>query len=522
MPERLIVAIDLGTSGPKVSLFSLGGKLVATQQEAVPLLLFPGGGAEQEPDAWWAAICTCAQRLLNHAHVAPEHVVAVATTAQWGGTVAVDAAGHALGNAIIWADSRGAPHVNAVTRGWPTIDGYGAAKALRWIRRTGGLPTRGDKDAIAHILFLRHERPELYRQAHKFLDIKDYLNARLTGRIASSPDTQTLLWATDTRDIHHVTYDDGLLAVLGLDRALLPDLLPATSILAGLTGAAALELGLLEGTPVVVGTGDIMAAAVGSGAVAPGEAHIHVGTSSWLSFHLARKQTDVFHNMGTLPSALPGLYLLTNEQDLAGGALVWLRDNLVYADDLLETSDPGDAFARFDALAQEVAPGSDGLIFTPWLNGERSPVEDLTLGGGFHNLRLGSTRAHMVRAVLEGVALNLRWLQPHVERMARHRLDPIRMVGGGAKSEVWCRIFADVLDRTILQVEHPQAASGRGAALLAAVALGAIKVEELGEAVAVRRSFAPIPENVRTYSTLFSAFEDIYRRTHRIHARLNG
>ncbi len=522
MPDTdLILAMDLGTSGPKVALFTLEGGFVAGEAGRTTLHLLPGGGAEQEPHEWWAALVETTRRLLERSGVAPGRIAALATTAQWGGTVAVDAQGEPLGNAVIWADTRGAPYVHAITGGWPRIEGYGAAKIWAWLRRTGGIPTRGGKDPIAHVLFLKHERPALFRRAAQVLDIKDYLNLRLTGIAATSPDTVTLHWVTDNRRIDAIDYDPTLLRLAGLERSLFPDLRPATSLLGPLRAAAAAALGLRAGTPVAVSSADIVTAAVGSGAVLEGQAHVHIGTSSWLSCHLPYKRTDLFHNMATLPSALPGHYLLVNEQDVAGGALVWLRDSLFFAGDLLETQAPADVFARFDALAATAPPGANGALFTPWLNGERSPVEDRYARAGFHNLSLRTTRADLVRAVLEGVALNTRWLLPYVERMARRRLDGVRMVGGGARSELWCQVYADVLGLPAHQVEHPQATSARGAALLAALALGALRVEQIPQRVGIRRTFAPNAARRALYAEHFRAFRELYRRQRSLHRRLN-
>lgn len=519
---RHIFAIDLGTSGPKVVLLDARGQVLGAETEPVGMLLGPGGMAEQDPHAWWDAVCTAARRLLARRLAPAESIAAIACTAQWGGTVAVDAQGAPLMNAIIWADTRGAPYVRRITGGPLRFDGYGVDKAWRWIRHTGGIPTRGGKDPIAHILWIKHERPDLYAAAHKFLEPKDYLNLRLTGRAASSPDTVTIMWVTDNRDIHNIDYDPLLLRMAGLERDKLPDLLPAASFLGPLLPGPAAELGLPPGIEVAVSTSDLVSAAVGSGAVLDGEAHIYVGTSSWLMCHVPFKKTDLLHNMASLPSALPGRYLLTNEQDVAGGALAFLRDRLIYPADALETPPaPADAFARFDALAAATPAGSNGVIFTPWLNGERSPVEDLTVRAGWHNLSLRTTRGDLVRAVFEGVALNLRWLLPYVERLARTKLGGIRILGGGAQSAVWCQIYADVLDRPILQVADPVLANARGAAFLAGIALGTLRVDEIGALAPVARTFTPQAAQRTTYDRAFAAFLEIYRKNKGIYRVLN-
>ena len=161
-----------------------------------------------------------------------------------------------------------------------------------------------------------------------------------------------------------------------------------------------------------------------------------------------------------------------NEQDVAGGALSFLVENIIYhQNDLRDEDPPEDVYKRLDAIAEKVPPGANGLIFTPWLNGEKTPADDHTLRGGLHNLSLSTTMDHVIRAVFEGVALNTRWVLGYVERFVKRRLDPLSIIGGGAQSDVWCQIYADVLDRSVRQVRDPLQANARGAAFIAAVAL---------------------------------------------------
>jgi len=220
--------------------------------------------------------------------------------------------------------------------------------------------------------------------------------------------------------------------------------------------------------------------------------------------------------MASLPSAIPGRYFVADEQETAGSALTFLRDRVLFAGDA-----PPDAYREFDRMAAGTPPGSHGVIFTPWLYGERTPVEDRFVRGGFHNLSLSTTRDDLVRAVLEGVALNSRWLLGAVERFTRRRLDPIRFIGGGARSDVWSQIFADVLGRTIEQVADPVNANARGAAMLAAVALGEMDFDQVPDRVRVARRYTPGASASAVYDELFGEFVGLYRRNRRAHARLN-
>jgi len=514
---RHVLAIDLGTSALKVALVSTAGEVVASEQESHEVTLLPGGGAEQDPRHWWDLIAKASSRLMSRGAVAAESVVAVACTAQWSGTVPVDADGQPIRDAIIWMDSRGAPYVRRITGGPVKVQGYGLDKLARWVRTTAGIPTHSGKDPIAHILWLKHCEPEVYRQAHLFLEPKDWLNAQLTGRAAATFDSITLHWVTDNRHGDRIRYDPALLRLAGIEQSQLPELVAATDILGALLPGPAATLGVPAGIPVVAGSPDVQSAAVGSGATRDYQAHLYVGTSSWLTCHVPFKKTDLLHNMASLPSPIPQRYFVANEQETAGAALTFLRDRVLFGGD-----PPASAYAEFDRMAGQAPPGSHGVIFTPWLHGERTPVEDRFVRGGFHNLSLSATRDDLVRAVFEGVALNARWLLGAVERFTSRRLEPIRFIGGGARSEVWCQIFADVLGRTIDQVADPVNANTRGAAILAAVALGELTFDQIPDQVAVVRSYPPDPALRELYDTLFAEFTGLYRRNRKAHARLNS
>jgi xylulokinase len=520
--DKFVLAIDLGTSGPKVALFSTRGELLGCEHQETRIFLLDHAGVEQSPVEWWSAIDTAAKRLLARNLAPVQDIVAVVSTGQWSGTVAVDASGEPLGNAIIWMDSRGGPHLLRRTRGLVNIHGFSPAKLWKWIRLTAGAPAIGGKDPIAHILFLQHEQPELYRRTHKFLEPVDYIGLRLTGCVAASFDSITLHWVTDNRDIANVHYDDGLVKLAGLDRAKFPDLQPANSILGPLRADIARQWGLREGIPVVIGSPDIHTAAVGSGAVRDFEPHLYIGTSSWLTCHVPFKKTDILHSLASLPSAIPGRYLLTNAQECAGVCLQFLRDNLRFHAGEIP---PGDAsknpYQLFDELAARTPAGSDKVIFTPWLCGERAPVDDRFVRGGFFNQSLRTTREQMVRAVFEGVAFNSRWLLNYVERFAGRRLDAIHVVGGGAKSNIWCQIHADVLDRPIRQMRDPVEVNVRGAALLASAALGHVSYDQLGSQVPVANTYQPRAEHRELYNELFAEFVALYKNNHKMYARLN-
>ncbi|MCA9932420.1 MAG: xylulose kinase [Ardenticatenaceae bacterium] len=519
---KYILAIDLGTSGPKVVLATPMGRIVGASVTETPVIFLPDGGVEQDPEAWWQAVVQGTRQVLAETAVSPQQIAAISCTAQWSGTVAVDAAGKPLMNAIIWMDTRGEPYVKQITDGLIRVSGYGVHKIVPWLRLTGGMPTHAGKDPIAHILYIQDKHPDIFAATHKFLEPKDYLNLRLAGRFAASYDSIILHWLTDNRDINRITYSDKLLRMAGLPREKFPDLRPAVDILGPLHPAAAADLGLSTDVQVVMGTPDLHSAALGSGAVQDYAGHIYIGTSCWITCHVPFKKTDIFTNIASLPSPIPGRYFVADEQEVGGAALAFLQKNLFFAQDaLLQTAVPPNIYPLMDEIAAGVPAGSDGLIFTPWLVGERTPVEDHLVRGGFYNLQLQHTRAHLVRAALEGVALNARWLLGAVERFVKRPFPHLNFIGGGAQSALWSQILADVLNRPIRQMVDPIQANARGAAILAGVALGYTTFDAVAEQVAVTQEYQPNPANRAIYNEMYAAFRDIYKRNRSIYARLN-
>jgi xylulokinase len=452
--------------------------------------------------------------------VPAERIAAVCAATHGFGTVAVDGDGRPLHRALIWLDTRGAEHTRRFAGGW--LVGYAPSTLIRWIPPTGAAPTLSGKDAVGHLLFLREERPDVYRAAHKFLDVLGYIDFRLTGRMTSTTDNAATTWLADNRDLRRIHYHPGLLDRLDLAPERLPEIVGCADVIGRLSPAVADEIGLPRSVHVVGGAFDLPAAALGAGAQRDFEPHLSIATSSFITVHVPFKKTDVFNNMASLPSARPDRYLLLAEQEIAGGSLMFLRDQVLFPQDALgEAPPPPDFYDRVNRLAAESPAGSRGVIFAPWLYGERAPVEDPTARGIFFNLSVDTRRADLVRAVMEGVALNTRWILGPVERFCGRRMEALRVAGGGAQSEVWCQIYADVLEREVLQLDSPLHATARGAAFLALIGLGRMTFDDIPDRVRVRRAFSPDPGKRAVYREHFQAFVELYSRTRSITRRLN-
>jgi xylulokinase len=521
--DPYVLAVDLGTSGCKAALVSTHGKVVGWEFESVETLLFPNGGAEQDPQAWWNAFLSVAKRLVAQRLVAPAQIVAVCCSTQGECTVPVAADGQPLMNAILWMDARGREHLKALTRGPLMLAGYYAPRLWRWIRLTGGAPSLTGKDPAAHMLYVKHQHPDVYEQTDKFLNALDYLNLRLTGRFVATYDSILTSWVTDNRNASHVVYSDALLRDSGIAPEKFPEIVKCTDVIGTLRPAVAAELGLGNEVAVVAGAIDNSAAAIGSGAVQDYAAHLYVGTSSWLAAHVPFKKTDIFSSLASVPCAIPGRYLLTALQATAGGNLTFLRDKILYhKDELMREEKVPDVYKIMDRIAERTPAGSHGVLYTPWIYGERAPVDDATVRAAIYNLSLDNSREDIIRAVLEGVAFNTRWLLQPFEKLLRRSLDCINIVGGGAASNVWCQIFADVLNRPVRQVKDPIQANVRGAAFIAAVGLGIISYNDVSSLTEYTREYTPTARHRAVYDTCFRAFVDIYRQNKGIFRRLNG
>lgn len=517
-----ILAIDMGTGTAKAALVSPQGRIAAAAIREIETEQLPGGGAEQDPEQWWRMVVEAAREALEHSGLAPEKVVAVRCATQWAVTVPVDAEGRALASAISWMDTRGGPYVRELVDGPVKLAGYSVGKLPRWLRLTGGAPVLSGIDGLGHLLYFKNERPEVYAAAAAFLEPMDYLNLRLCGRCAASYGTIYPYWLTDNRDVSRVRYDRLLLRRAGIDRAKLPELVPVDAVLGTLTLTACEELGLRPQTRVLSGLSDAQAAAIGAGVVEERQGYVSIGTSSWLSCLVPRKKTDLRHLIATNPAALPGRHQVVAEQGAAGRCLEFVAHNILYGGDAGGPAPPPNLFELLDRQATGVPAGSNGLIFTPWLNGVNAPHEDPYTRSSFFNQSLHTTRAHYVRAVMEGVAYNLRWLKGAVERFAGCRFERLNLIGGAALSPTWCQILADVLGCDVGQVANPRYANAVGAALAGFTALGELNPQEIPAAVELTAIYKPDAAARHVHDRQFEHFLRLYRGNRRLYRRLNA
>lgn len=490
MPDALYLAVDLGTGGPKIALVDSRGAVIDHVVYHVETSFADDGRATQDANEWWALIVEGARRLLEPERA--RRVRAIGVTGQYGSTVPVDADGLPTGPCLTWMDTRGGPFSRRAVGG--PVFGYNPRAALTFIRHSGGAPSTAGADPVGQILYLEHECLDLVAATRWYLEPVDYVTMRLTGVASATHASRLAMWMTDNRHLSQYRYDPALLDLVGLNEDRLAPLVPFGSPVGALTTSVADELGLAASTVVAAGVPDLHAAAIGSGATELYATHLALSTTSWISCPVPTKKTDVAHGVASVPGLDADRYLVINNQETGASALAWVRDRLT-------ASGPALTFDELTALAATSSPGSNGTRFAPWLAGERSPADDKGARGGFSNLSVTTTTADLVRAVLEGVAANSAWLFHHVERFAGRRLEPVRLVGGGAQSELWCQIYASTLDRRVIQVSDPLLAQLRGVAHVAASTVGDVALHTPASPVP-GRVFDPEPDTRAQYAAI--------------------
>ena len=493
-----ILAHDLGTTGNKATLFDTAGNAIATAFKAYETAYPRPNWAEQDPADWWRAVRDSTRELLSARSVAPGDIAVVSFSGMMNGALAVDAAGEPLRSAIIWADQRATAEAAFLAERCGFAEVY---------RRTGH--RAGASYTAAKVLWIQRHQPELYAHAHQFLQAKDYAAYKLSGVFATDYSDAS---GTNLFDLERRDWAVDIIEAVGLDAQKLPPAYPSSTVIGKVPPQAADETGLLAGTPVVIGGGDGACATVGAGSVSPGEAYNYIGSSSWIAVTSEQPLYDPWMRTFTFAHLDPKLYFPTGTMQCAGGSFDWL-ERLLRGD--------GDAplYEELSAAAAGVEPGARGLLFLPYLIGERSPHWNPLARGAFVGLTMSHGRAEVARAVLEGVALNLKMiLDAFLEQGAE--IQAMRLIGGGARSALWRQILADVYGLPILRPALLAEATSLGAAIAGGVGVGLFPdFSVTHEIVQVEEGERPQPAAQARYAELYPLFQETYRALEPIYAQ---
>jgi xylulokinase len=473
MSDACVLAIDLGTSGPKVALIDADGHALAWQSRSVTTTFVPGGGAEQDPREMWSSIVDATRAVLGELGPTPP-IAMVVVTSQYMSTIPVEADGTPTGPCILWMDTRGAAHNLSLL----TDESF-----MLFVERHGLIPLPSGNDNIAHAHVLEQHHPDSYARAVALVEPMDYVNARLTGRVRATQSTAFGQLVCDNRAWGVTDHDPELVAATKLDPAKLAPLVPMQGVMGDVTTAAAAELGIPAGTPVGVGTIDSITSAVGSGALDPSAGSVIIGTTSVMVTHIAEHRGDLGAGILAVPSPLPGRYYVMAENGVGGRALEWAG----------RLTGCGDDVAAAVRAAADAPVGADGVRFLPWLLGTIAPSPNDDVRAAWTGLSLPHDRRHLLRATLEGVALNLAWLLPAVEQFVGSAWPFLRFGGGAALSDLWAQILADALGRPVHQLAEPRTTNARGAAFLAFADLGVIDLDDIPNLLRVQAVRDPDP-----------------------------
>ena len=516
-----IIIYDFGTSNVKAGLFEIASeiKLVAGASASYGLYITANGGAEQDTEEWWSALCATTRELFQKSDVRPGDIQGMAFCSQMQGAVFVDESGRALRRPMNYLDQRGVrEYKDCMGKGLIKVSGCDVFKLARNLAVNYAASVSA-KDPVWKYKWVENNEPEVFRRMYKWLDVGDYLTARCTGRIIRTADTAFATFLYDTRKGKE-GWNKGLLKMYGVRPEHMPEIIDCTDFVGGLTKKAAEELGLPEGIPVFGGGGDVTFVNIGAGSTRPGDTHIYVGTSGWVSTCLDHQAADISAMITGTLSARHGYFNYYAELETAGKCFEWVMNHLaldeigVYLNQTKVTDVENKYHSLYNYLSAEISkvpPGANGVIFTPWLHGNRCPFEDSRAGGMFFNIRVENGKRDMIRAVMEGICYHLRWLL-ECEAKKVKTSDPIRFVGGGALSPVTCQMLADITGRTIETIDNTQSVGAIGAALTVAAGIRGEDVMELSRRlVKPNRAYIPDPQNKEVYERNYKVFKKLYK-----------
>ena len=527
--SKYVLAYDIGTTGVKTCLFEVEKqiKLLADAIEGYELYVYEDGGAEQDADEWWAAMCKTTKEVFSKTDIKPAQVDGISFCSQMQGMVLVDKEGNAIRRPMSYMDQRSKEQLKKYMAYGPQIAGANIAKLLVSLAITGAVSVSA-KDPVYKYKWVEENEPEIFKKAHKWLDVKEYLIGRCTGEFIM---TQDSAFGTLIYDIHKNDWSPRMCKMFKVNPDHLAKIIKSTDVAGKITEKAAAELGLVPGIPVFGGGGDASLIGVGAGATALGDTHMYWGTSGWVGTVVDKSVVDTSAMMAAIVGSIAGKYNYFAEMETAGKSLQWVKDHLaldeieIYskrttvAEDI--ETEYTNLYAYMSDCISKIPAGSGGVIFTPWLHGNRCPFEDPLCKGIFFNIGIDTGKTEMIRAVVEGICYHLRWMLEAQDRKVTTSKN-IRFVGGGALQGLTCQILADITGHNIETVNDPQNVGAVGAAAVVAVGLGAIpSLENLKDFIPAVATYVPNAENKAIYDKQFEVFKKLYKANKKNFLELN-
>lgn len=499
-----IISFDMGTSSNKAVLVDYSGKIIAQSRADYGMSYPYPAWAEQNPNEYWAGVCKSSKELLSKTGIKKEDVKGIVFATQAMGVIPVDEEGEILYPNISWVDGRAQRQADSIMRK------FGGPKIFTLF---SGTPIMG-KDVVAKIMWVKEERPDIYKRTKYFLDVNGYLKMKCTGRMVAELSGASSYGL----DLKKNTWLS-VLKLTGIDMSKLPPLVKSTDNVGPLLEKAAGEMGLLEGTPVFGGCDDVQSACIGSGMTRDGDVHIYLGTSAWVCAS-SKDKTKFKNGAAAIKSADPEMNLISGITESAGANIDWIMNQFFSKE---KETYGEDIYRKMDELIVKIPCGSDGLICTPWILGERCPVSTTTTRATLFNMTNVHTREHIMRAVYEGIGFNLRWILDNYKKDYLFKCKTFRVVGGGALDEVWMQIIADITGTEFSVISNPRNAGALGGAIIAMIGLGELKgFEDAYKFAKVSKVFTPNPINFDVYNKMYKTYKEIYFGLKNAYEMANG
>jgi xylulokinase len=491
--EKYILAHDLGTSGNKASLYTINGQLVKSSLFEYPTRYFNGNWAEQDPDDWWEAVKVTTRQFLES--VPAGDIAAVSFSGHMMGCLCVDRDGMPLRPHILWADMRSEKQAERIEeqtgkREFYQIVGHRASASY----------------TLTKLMWIKENEPGVYAKTCKVLNAKDYIIYKLTGVFATEYSDAS---GTNALNLSTLAWSDDILKAAGIDLAKFPQLLKSTDVAGKVSRDAAQATGLMEGTPVVMGGGDGCCAAVGAGCIKEGVAYNYLGSSSWISICTPKPIFDPMMRTFNWAHIVPGYVTPCGTMQCAGGSYSWLKEHICLSETEQAKTEGVSPYEIINSLAERSPIGANGIIYLPYLIGERSPWWNPDAKGAFIGLKMENNRADVCRSVLEGVTMNLNLILSVFKQS--ESIDEITIIGGGGKGKLWRKLMADIYGIKIKKPRHLDEATSIGAAVTAGVGIGAFKnFESVNDFIEIEDTVAPDMANHGKYTEMMKTFEACY------------
>jgi xylulokinase len=496
--KNYVLAHDLGTTGNKATLYDREGRLVGSAFYGYNTQYAHTGWAEQNPEDWWQAVCVSTRKLVQAIPgFHPDEIACITFSGQMMGCVPLDRHARPLRNAIIWADQRAIDQERWLAERVSPEDMY---------RITGHRLSASY--SLPKMLWIRDHQPDIYHATYKFVHAKDSIVARLTGRFVTEPSDGSSM---NLYDLERGVWSEPIMEAAQINPQQLPDLRRSIDVVGELLPEVAESVGLAAGTPVVIGGGDGSCAGLGAGISRQGTAYNYIGSSAWIALATEKPIYDPDYRTFTFGHVVPGMFMPTGTMQAAGASYQWTRDQLcpleVQAAQALGIS----SYEIINLGAEKSPVGANGLIYLPYLMGERSPRWNPRARGAFIGLTIRHTRADMVRAVLEGITFNLRVILEAFTRQGAP-IDAMRVIGGGARGRFWNHIMADVYGIPIHRLSILEEATSMGAAVVGGVGVGLYPDFSITEQMnQIAETIQPNRAAQATYERIYPIFERCYQ-----------